>query len=155
MRLGKNELARTSVFLAVLSFGCGANVSQDQSAGVLQELPMMEILQQVVPVHDRIGHLSVPASSSNSKDGGRMIRHDEYSVDIGLKPHAVPGFAIRLCGHLKEELGSRGRILGEGQSDADGCSFHLVNQGVHGWVTVSPLLERGDRYWTSVIVDEW
>lgn len=150
-----NELACTVVFMALLSVGCGANVSQDQPAGVLQDLPMMEIVQRVAPEHERIGYLTVPASSSGSKDGGRVVRHDEYSIDIGLKPHAVSDFASRLCSELKKELDARGTILGEGQSGPDGCSFHLVNQGVHAWVTVSPLLERGDRYWVSVIVDEW
>jgi hypothetical protein len=155
MKLVKNKLTCTVVFLSLLSVGCGVGVSQDQSTGVLQDLPMMEIIQRVAPAHDRVGNLTVPASSSSSKEEGRLIRHDEYSVDIGLKPNAVPGFAGRLCDQLKEALAARGRIRGGGESGPDGCSFHLVNQGVHAWVTVSPLLERGDRYWASVIVDEW
>lgn len=95
------------------------------------------------------------ATSSMSKDGERVIRHDEHSIDIGLKPHAVAGFSRRFCGELRNELARRGRIQGEGTSGLDNCSFHLVNQGVHAWITVSPLLEKGDRYWAMVVVDEW
>lgn len=148
-------LSAAALLLASLLAGCGVSASESPPAAVLEQLPISEILERVAPAADRVGGSSSTANSSMSKDGERVIRHDEYSIDIGLKPQAVAGFSRRFCGELENELASRGRIQGGGTSGLESCSFHLVNQGVHAWVTVSPLLERGDRYWAMVVVDEW
>jgi hypothetical protein len=155
MKLTQKGYACITALLSLLSFGCGASTSKEQAISVLQQLPVGEIIGRIAPASDRIGYLSTPVMSTASRDGGRMIRHDEYSIDIGLKTNAVPGFGSRLCGELKMVLESRGKNIGERISEQDGCSFYVVTQGMHAWVTVSPLLERGDRYWASVIVDEW
>lgn len=155
MKLPQKGYVCITALLSLLSLGCGARTTKDPATSVLQELPVGEIVGRIAPASERIGHLSTPVMSTVSKDGGRMIRHDEYAIDIGLKPNAVPGFGSRLCGELKTVLESRGKNTGERSSEQDGCSFYVVHQDMHAWVTVSPLLERGDRYWASVIVDEW
>jgi hypothetical protein len=117
-------------------------------------LPIDKALDYAAPASIRQGMTLSSASSGTSVEDGRAIRHDEYLVQIGLIPEAVPGFEERFCGELRRQLASRTGLQGGG-SGAAGCSFNLSHEGRHAWITVSPLGLKEEQYHLLVVVDEW
>jgi hypothetical protein len=138
----------------LLLFSCSPDNSRAHEEYLVGNLPLQEIIGRVVPASLRQGILTTSQAPITSQEQGRAVRHDEYLIQMGLLPAALPGFETRFCQELRKELEKHTALRGSG-TGAAACSFHLASGNRHAWVSASQLGEKKGQYQVLVIVDEW
>jgi hypothetical protein len=138
----------------VLLSSCFRDNAREQVEYLVGDLPVHEVVDRAAPASLRQGGTTTSQGTGTSLEQGRAIRHDEYLVQIGLIPTAVPGFEARFCQELRKEVEKHMAVRGSG-SGGTACSFHLASGNRHAWVSASQLGEKDGRYQALVVVDEW
>lgn len=138
----------------ILLSSCFSGSTREQAESLVGDLPVHEVANRAAPASFRQGGSTSSQGTGTSLEQGRAVRHDEYLVQIGLIPTAVPGFEARFCQELRKEVEKHVAIQGSG-SGATACSFHAASGSRHAWVSASQLGEKEGRYQALVIVDEW
>jgi hypothetical protein len=98
----------------VLLSSCSRGNVREHEEDLVGSLPFQEIVGRAVPASLRQGASTTSQTTGTSMEQGRAIRHDEYLVQMGLLPAALPGFETRFCQELRKELEKHTALRGSG-----------------------------------------